>query len=78
MLGSVPTEHDLVYAASFPGSDDGGDVNANFTSLIASAQLHGLDPAEYRRAAEQLLEQQTRCRGRVARAMTAVREGMTA
>ena len=49
MLRSVPAEPDLVYAASFLGSDEGGEVNATITSLIANAQLHGLDQAEYRR-----------------------------
>ena len=34
---------------TFLGSDDGGDANATFMSLIASCQLHGLDPAEYLR-----------------------------
>jgi len=34
---------------TFLGSDDGGDANATFMSLIASCQLHGIDPAEYLR-----------------------------
>lgn len=33
----------------FVGSDDGGVVNATFVSLIASCQLHGLDPFQYLR-----------------------------
>lgn len=33
----------------FLGSDEGGRVNANFVSLIASCRLHGLDPSEYLR-----------------------------
>jgi transposase len=33
----------------FLGSDDGGDVNATFVSLLASCQLHGIEPAEYLR-----------------------------
>jgi len=33
----------------FVGSDDGGEANATFVSLIASCQLHGLDPAAYLR-----------------------------
>jgi hypothetical protein len=44
MLRSVPAEPDPVYAASFLGLDDGEDVNAAFTSLIASAQIHGESP----------------------------------
>ena len=31
------------------GSDEAGEANAVFVSLIASCQLHGLDPAEYLR-----------------------------
>lgn len=34
---------------TFLGSDDGGDANATFMSLIASCQLHSLDPAAYLR-----------------------------
>jgi transposase len=33
----------------FIGSDDAGEVNANFVSLIASAQLHDLEPWAYLR-----------------------------
>ena len=33
----------------FVGSDQGGDANATFVSLIASCQLHDLDPSEYLR-----------------------------
>jgi hypothetical protein len=33
----------------FVGSDEGGVVNATFVSLLASCQLHGLDPAAYLR-----------------------------
>ena len=33
----------------FLGSDEGGQANATFVSLIASCRLHGLDPAEYLR-----------------------------
>ncbi len=33
----------------FLGSEEGGEANAAFVSLIASCQLHGLDPAEYLR-----------------------------
>lgn len=33
----------------FVGSDDGGDVNATFTSLLASAQLCGVEPWSYLR-----------------------------
>ena len=33
----------------FVGSDEGGEANATFVSLIASCRLHGLDPAEYLR-----------------------------
>jgi transposase len=33
----------------FVGSDDGGEANATFVSLIASCRLHGIDPAEYLR-----------------------------
>jgi transposase len=33
----------------FVGSDEGGVVNATFVSLIASCQLHGIDPYEYLR-----------------------------
>jgi transposase len=33
----------------FVGSDEGGVVNATFVSLIASCQLHGIDPFEYLR-----------------------------
>jgi hypothetical protein len=31
------------------GSDDGGDVNAAFVTLLASCQLHELEPAAYLR-----------------------------
>jgi len=31
----------------FVGSDEGGDVNATFVSLLASCQLHGLEPWAY-------------------------------
>jgi transposase len=33
----------------FVGSDDGGEANANFVSLLASCQLHDLEPAGYLR-----------------------------
>ena len=33
----------------FLGSDDGGEVNATFVTLIASCRHHGIDPAEYLR-----------------------------
>lgn len=33
----------------FVGSDDGGAVNATFTSLLASAQLCGVEPWSYLR-----------------------------
>ena len=33
----------------FLGSDDGGDVNAAFVTLLASCQLHELEPAAYLR-----------------------------
>ena len=33
----------------FVGSDDGGDVNAAFVSLLASCQLHRLEPWSYLR-----------------------------
>ncbi len=33
----------------FLGSDDGGDVNATFVTLIASCRHHGIDPATYLR-----------------------------
>jgi hypothetical protein len=33
----------------FLGSDEGGETNAIFVSLIASCHLHGLDPSEYLR-----------------------------
>jgi Transposase IS66 family/IS66 C-terminal element len=33
----------------FVGSDDGGHANATFVSLIASCQLHGIEPVEYLR-----------------------------
>lgn len=33
----------------FVGSDDGGDVNATFVTLLASCQLHGLEPWAYLR-----------------------------
>ena len=33
----------------FLGSDDGGDTNATFVSLLASCQLHGLEPFAYLR-----------------------------
>ena len=33
----------------FVGSDEGGIVNATFVSLIASCQLHGLEPFAYLR-----------------------------
>mgnify|MGYP001275299493 CR=1 FL=1 len=31
----------------FLGSDEGGEVNATFVSLLASAKLHGLEPLGY-------------------------------
>lgn len=33
----------------FVGSDDGGDVNATFVSLLASCHLHGIEPFGYLR-----------------------------
>jgi transposase len=33
----------------FVGSDDGGEVNATFVTLLASCQLHGLEPWTYLR-----------------------------
>ena len=33
----------------FVGSDDGGDVNATFVTLLASCQLHGIEPWAYLR-----------------------------
>ena len=33
----------------FVGNDDGGDVNAAFVSLLASCQLHGIEPWSYLR-----------------------------
>ena len=33
----------------FVGSDDGGEVNANFVSLLASCQLHDIEPFAYLR-----------------------------
>jgi transposase len=33
----------------FVGSDDGGETNAAFVSLLASCQLHGIEPAAYLR-----------------------------
>jgi len=33
----------------FVGSDDGGEANAIFTSLLASCQLHGIEPLGYLR-----------------------------
>jgi len=33
----------------FLGSDEGGQTNATFVSLIASCQLHGIEPAAYLR-----------------------------
>jgi transposase len=33
----------------FLGSDDGGEVNATFVTLLASCQLHGLEPLGYLR-----------------------------
>jgi hypothetical protein len=33
----------------FLGSDDAGDVNATFVTLLASCQLHGIEPAAYLR-----------------------------
>jgi transposase len=33
----------------FLGSDDGGDVNATFVTLLASCQLHGIEPWAYLR-----------------------------
>jgi transposase len=31
------------------GSDDGGEVNATFVSLLASCRLHGIEPYGYLR-----------------------------
>ena len=31
----------------FLGTDEGGDVNAAFTSLLASCQLHEIEPGAY-------------------------------
>ncbi len=33
----------------FLGTDDGGEVNATFVTLLASCQLHGLEPSAYLR-----------------------------
>jgi transposase len=33
----------------FPGSDEGGTVNATFVTLLASCQIHGLEPLGYLR-----------------------------
>lgn len=33
----------------FLGSDDAGDVNATFTTLLASCQMHGIEPYAYLR-----------------------------
>ncbi|RME28222.1 MAG: hypothetical protein D6806_03250 [Deltaproteobacteria bacterium] len=33
----------------FVGSDDGGQINATFVTLIASCQLHGIEPFRYLR-----------------------------
>ena len=33
----------------FVGSDEGGHANATFVSLIASCQLHGIEPSGYLR-----------------------------
>jgi hypothetical protein len=33
----------------FLGNDDGGDVNATFVSLLASCQLHEIEPCAYLR-----------------------------
>jgi hypothetical protein len=33
----------------FVGTDDGGDINAVFVSLLASCQLHGIEPWGYLR-----------------------------
>jgi hypothetical protein len=33
----------------FVGSDEGAEVNAIFTSLLASCQLHGIEPWAYLR-----------------------------
>lgn len=33
----------------FLGNDDAGDVNANFVTLLASCQLHGIEPSGYLR-----------------------------
>jgi hypothetical protein len=33
----------------FVGSDDGGEVNAIFVSLLASCQMHGIEPSGYLR-----------------------------
>ena len=33
----------------FVGNDEGGDVNATFVSLLASCQMHGLEPWAYLR-----------------------------
>ena len=35
--------------ALFAGSDEGGEVNASFVSLLASAQMHKLEPWSYLR-----------------------------
>ena len=33
----------------FVGNDEGGEVNANFVTLLASCQLHGIEPSGYLR-----------------------------
>lgn len=41
----------------FVGSDDGGEVNAAFTSLLAGCQMHGIEPWSYLRDVLCLLPQ---------------------
>lgn len=48
----------------FIGTDDAGEVNANFVSLIASAQLHTLEPWAYLRDLSPRVAEQTRARPR--------------
>jgi hypothetical protein len=39
----------LVSGEVFLGTDEGGEVNAAFVSLLASCQLHGIEPSAYLR-----------------------------
>ena len=46
----------------FVGSDDGGAINATFVTLIASCQLHGIEPWAYLRDLLCLIPQWPRAR----------------